>query len=35
LGNRNYVLSRGKIVAEATGKDLLADEKIRKIYLGL
>jgi branched-chain amino acid transport system ATP-binding protein len=35
LGNRNYVLSRGKIVAEATGKELLADEKIRKIYLGL
>jgi branched-chain amino acid transport system ATP-binding protein len=35
LGNRNYVLSKGKIVAEATGNELLADEKIRKIYLGL
>lgn len=35
LGSRNYVLSKGKIVAEATGKELLADEKIRKIYLGL
>jgi branched-chain amino acid transport system ATP-binding protein len=35
LGSRNYVLSRGKVVAEATGKELLADEKIRKIYLGL
>lgn len=35
LANRNYVLSKGKIVAEAAGKELLADEKIRKIYLGL
>ncbi len=35
LGSRNYVLSKGKIVAEGTGKELLADEKIRKIYLGL
>jgi branched-chain amino acid transport system ATP-binding protein len=35
LASRNYVLSKGKIVAEAGGKELLADEKIRKIYLGL
>jgi len=35
LANRNYVISKGKIVTEATSKELLADEKIRKIYLGL
>ena len=32
---RNYVLSRGRIVAKGTAAELLADEKIRKIYLGL
>ena len=35
LAKRNYVLSKGRIVAEGTAKDLLADEKIRKVYLGL
>lgn len=35
LASRNYVLSKGRIVAEASGKELMADEKIRKIYLGL
>ena len=35
LGNRNYILSKGKIVAEATGEELLSNERIRKIYLGL
>jgi branched-chain amino acid transport system ATP-binding protein len=35
LSSRNYVLSRGKVVAEGTGADLLADELIRKTYLGL
>ena len=32
---RNYVLSRGRVVAEGTAAELLADEKIRKIYLGI
>ena len=35
LARRNYVLSKGRIVAEGTAKALLADEKIRKVYLGL
>lgn len=35
LAARNYVLSRGKIIAEGTAKVLLADELIRKTYLGL
>jgi branched-chain amino acid transport system ATP-binding protein len=35
LADRNYVMSRGKIVAEGRPDDLLADELIRKTYLGL
>jgi branched-chain amino acid transport system ATP-binding protein len=31
---RNYVLSSGKIIAEGTGAKLLADEVLRKTYLG-
>lgn len=32
---RNYVLSSGKIIAQGAGQQLLADEVIRKTYLGL
>jgi branched-chain amino acid transport system ATP-binding protein len=35
LASRNYVLSRGKIIAEGTGLELLGDEVLRKTYLGL
>lgn len=35
LASRNYVISRGKIIAEGTSQELLADELIRKTYLGL
>ncbi len=35
LATRNYVLSRGKVIAEGRADDLLADELIRKTYLGL
>lgn len=35
LATRNYVLSKGKIVSEGTTKELLNDERIRKIYLGI
>ena len=35
LAARNYVLSRGKIVATGKAEELVADETIRKIYLGL
>ena len=35
LAVRNYVLSRGRIVAKGKAEELLADETIREIYLGL
>jgi len=35
LSTRNYVLSKGKIIAEGTAQELLEDELIRKTYLGL
>jgi branched-chain amino acid transport system ATP-binding protein len=31
---RNYAMSRGKIIAEGSGQNLLSDELIRKTYLG-
>lgn len=35
LSERNYVISRGKLVAEGTSGELMADELMRKTYLGL
>ena len=35
LSSRSYVLSRGKIIAQGKGDELLSDEVIRKTYLGL
>ena len=35
LSKRNYVMSKGKIIAEGTAEELLRDERIRKVYLGL
>ena len=35
LAVRSYVMSRGHIIAHGTAKELLADETIRKTYLGL
>lgn len=35
LASRNYVLSRGKVIAEGTAEELLTNETIRKTYLGL
>jgi branched-chain amino acid transport system ATP-binding protein len=35
LASRNYVLSRGRIIAAGRAEELLADETVRKIYLGL
>ncbi|MGD0855118.1 MAG: ABC transporter ATP-binding protein [Dehalococcoidia bacterium] len=35
IAARNYVLSKGHIVGEGTGEKLLADEFLRKVYLGL
>ncbi|MEA1871843.1 MAG: ABC transporter ATP-binding protein [Chloroflexota bacterium] len=35
LSKRNYVMSRGHIIAHGTAQELLGDETIRKTYLGL
>ena len=35
MANRNYVLSQGKIIAEGSGAQLMADESLRAGYLGL
>ena len=35
LSKRNYVMSRGHIIAQGTAEELLSDETIRKTYLGL
>ena len=35
LSTRNYVLSQGRIVFEGTSDELMGEDKIRKIYLGL
>lgn len=35
LASRNYVLSRGRIVAAGKADELFSDETVRKIYLGL
>jgi len=35
LSKRNYVMSRGHIIAQGTSEELLKDETIRKTYLGL
>jgi branched-chain amino acid transport system ATP-binding protein len=35
MADRNYVLSQGRIIAEGSGKELMADESLRAGYLGL
>jgi branched-chain amino acid transport system ATP-binding protein len=35
LSGRNYVMSRGHVIAQGTADELLKDETIRKTYLGL
>ena len=35
LSKRNYVMSRGHVIAHGTAEELLKDETIRKTYLGL
>ena len=35
LSKRNYVMSRGHMIAQGTAEELLGDETIRKTYLGL
>jgi len=35
LSKKNYVMSRGHIIAQGTAQELLKDETIRKTYLGM
>ena len=35
LSSRNYVMSRGHVIAHGTAEELLKDETLRKTYLGL
>lgn len=35
LASRGYVLEEGRVVGEGTSAELLADERLRKAYLGL
>ncbi|RLC68763.1 MAG: branched-chain amino acid ABC transporter ATP-binding protein, partial [Chloroflexi bacterium] len=35
LSKRNYVMSRGHVIALGTAEEWLKDETIRKTYLGL
>jgi branched-chain amino acid transport system ATP-binding protein len=34
LADRGYVLETGELVLEGSGRDLLADERVRAAYLG-
>ena len=35
LSDRGYILVTGRIAAEGSAKDLLSEDKIRKLYLGV
>jgi branched-chain amino acid transport system ATP-binding protein len=35
MANRAYVLENGRVVLEGTGQDLLADDALRKAYMGM
>jgi branched-chain amino acid transport system ATP-binding protein len=35
VADRGYVLESGRVVLSGTGRDLLANEAVRKAYLGL
>jgi branched-chain amino acid transport system ATP-binding protein len=35
LAHRGYVLESGRVVLEGTGKELLANTRVREAYLGL
>ncbi|MDW8469246.1 MAG: hypothetical protein RML56_10030 [Burkholderiales bacterium] len=35
IAHRNYVLSQGRVWAEGTGAQLMADESLRACYLGM
>jgi ABC-type branched-subunit amino acid transport system ATPase component len=35
LSNRGFVLEEGRVALSGSGKDLLADPHVKKLYLGL
>ena len=35
LAHRGYVLENGRIVMSGSGADLLADDRVRKAYVGI
>jgi branched-chain amino acid transport system ATP-binding protein len=35
VADRGYVMETGRIALEGTGRDLLADERVREAYLGV
>ncbi len=35
IANRAYVLETGKVVMSGDAKEMLADDKVRKAYLGM
>lgn len=35
LSNRNYLMSRGRVISEGSAEQFLSDETIRKTYLGM
>ena len=35
VADRGYVLERGKITIEGTGKELISDDRVRQAYLGI
>ena len=35
LSSRNYVMSRGHVIAEGTAEELMKDDRIRETYLGM
>jgi len=35
IAGRGYVMEKGKIVLEGTGKELLSSEHVKKAYLGI
>lgn len=35
ISSRGYILERGRVALTGTGKDLLASEEVRKVYMGM
>ena len=35
IADRGYVLEKGKIIIEGTGRELLSNEHVKEVYLGI